>query len=438
MSETPNDKKQNLSDLEDSIQEKTQRALLSVKRRFANPGHSFLILAALTVIITISYMLFTQYAGNDETNEEEYLKNLVTLSDAGYLQLSYKDAPLESRYSRVRINNIKQLIEADLDNLRTPLFRQRVGALEQAAYVLCAQDGKTGNLPMSPPIVVAQLARSHSVEIEIIPNNASISRTERCGGSWTSGLPEQRPSDAMFERKGLVAESIIFFKALDARPGGASDYGHVIKVLKAQKEAEHAVIEDAKAELIAVEDNLSFGFLSSGGEDAWIFHLIVWSWFGVIASSLVGMSTSIIQGKYDGLMFGFVWMKFILAPLIATVVAAVFGAGLTQNEFNLAHQPIFLMFAFFSGFFSERFTETLRMAANAFFAAARVDKDSFDRVTKRGIGRYRPTLPRIAVDRPAASLPSLRTTLEAVGANAIADLAEDRMARKAIREDGNE
>lgn len=437
MNETPHNKSAFLSDLEDEIQEKTQRALLAIKQRFADPGISFLTLAVLTVVIAVGYMLYTQVATNDQAAQEQQLKDFVTLSDVGYLQLSYKDAPLEQRFSRVRINDIKQLIEADLARLRAPLFSQRVGALEQAAYVLCAQDGKTRDLPMSPPATLAQLARSHSVDIELFPGVSERTHAGRCGASWVAGLPDERPADALLERNGVIQESINFFTALDARPGGASGYGHVIAALKAQKAAEDAVIADAKEELVAVEDNLSFGFLASGGKNAWIFHLIVWSWFGVIASSLVGMSTSIIQNKYDGLMFGFVWMKFILAPLIAIVVAAVFGAGLTQNNFNLAHQPIFLMFAFFSGFFSERFTETLRMAANAFFAAARVDKSSFDRVTSRGVDRYRPQLPRIAIDAPAATLPSLRASLEAVGVNAVADLAEDRISRNENKGRGN-
>lgn len=406
-----------LSLREDEIQQQTAAYLLKVKARYADPRRAFWLIAAAFAIVLVSYVLFVALMRPQKIEPEALAKP----SQSFFLNLDYDDAALERSFSRADINDAKRLIEADLERVRNAVFRERTLIMQSAAAALCEEFGGAQALRPQPPYVVEKFARQ-------IPFNQPLYggaylQEGRCGDSWASGVANAAPTQADIQQPSVVRVTAEYLNRLD---DGRSQkrFNATVEELNRQAGREAAILRDAAAELATLEAALSFHFLAAGGDFGWVFHLTVWAWFGVIASTLVGTSSSVLQGRYDGLLFAFVWMKFILAPLISVVVAAIFNAGVTEGDINLAHQPMFLMYAFFAGFFSERLTEIIRQAANTFFAAAKVDKASFERVTGR-VDRFR-SVPKLVTNQVPDSLTSLRSSLEAIGANAVLELVETR------------
>ena len=104
-------------------------------------------------------------------------------------------------------------------------------------------------------------------------------------------------------------------------------------------------------------------------DSGWVWELAFWCWFGVLTNTGFAIISALKKPNYSEEGFKpdfvlFMFPKMLFAPFIAIVVASFILAGLTDFNLSLANAPVFLIFAFFSGFFSERFAEIVR----SFFA----------------------------------------------------------------------
>ena len=187
-----------------------------------------------------------------------------------------------------------------------------------------------------------------------------------------------------------------------------------IALLRNADDLENAAIHRALSQAENLDEQLSFEWLysPSGG---WVFHLLVWSWFGVFAHTLVALSAS-VRAKYGATtktrfgetayeggelyspqIFLLIFPRLVMAPLIAIVVLALAVTELTGISVTVSNLPMFLIFSFITGFASERFTGVIREVVNYFIPRLRISEHRAElaygeeaRARVRALNRNRP------------------------------------------------
>lgn len=391
----------------ETAKSQTRKALLELAKKYADPRVAFRTLYIWFFGVLIVYVVFVLGSNfGVRRSDDGWTERALKLSSIGFLSVEYNDAYLERRFRRDRINEIKDFTEAELSAKREETFDDRRAALLDAALIACRLNRAEG---LPPPPILAGLALGEIVTAESNGARAITCSSGHVGDAIAPKAEAIRRADlgqlvAWFRKERgdrYPAERLDFADPETCAAYRISDgtlTGEAIAVLAAQACNEAAVVADVRDELLALEDALSFSFLKSDGF-WWIVHLIVWSLFGLIANTLAGLMKSLKDDAYNGALFVFFYPKLILSPLIAIVVVALVVYGVFQTPINLAHQPLFLAFSFFSGYASERFNGLLHDAMHGILASQSFDQDKFEQGMKAQRIGFRPA-PKL-IDKPA-------------------------------------
>lgn len=379
-----------------SIKKKTRDALISVADYYASPIRAFRHLVIFGGAVLVGYLIFVLAAHPvfDKSHNVEcqvysascgdtfWPNRGVKQSEVGYMTLDFDDAYLERRFRRDKINEFKDYAQAELNAKRQRLFDARRAALEEAAILVCRYGGDGHTPPLLAGLVLGKNVR---VGASV---TSQLTCTEKSVGAGIE------PTTLAIERADL-AQLITW---LQARGGissvGAIDFGdpaicarleslsgstaaEAIAILARQGCDEAQTIQGMRNELLTLDYAVSFAFLDGTGAK-WILHLIAWSLFGLFANSLAGLMKAVKNNSYNGLIFAFIYPKMLLAPLIAVVVVALVVYGLFTTQLNLANQPMFLVFAFLSGYASEKFNGILQDAAHGILASQKFDQKKLE------------------------------------------------------------
>ena len=151
---------------------------------------------------------------------------------------------------------------------------------------------------------------------------------------------------------------------------------YIIDSITRQIQLEKNVVEQLKQDVLAKDYDLPFLWLYHEGY-GWIFELVFWSLIGVLVNTLFSLSRATrshlpeykAEGServspYSPTRFLLMLPQLCIAPVVALIVGAFVITGVTSVEFNLSNLPWFLIFAFVSGFASERMMGILQASIN--------------------------------------------------------------------------
>jgi len=417
----------------EDIKKKTREALLCVANYYASPVKAFAHLFVFDVIVVVGYAFMViatdptrmpieppeECVGLTSSACDEHTywtRRTVQLSPIGFMLLEYDDALLERRFRRDRINEYKAFAEAEIAAKRPAIFDERLAAIKEAAIYAC-RIGKSSDVATPPLLAGFALGENLAV-------GTGSRRVECTEESIGKGI---EPTGAAVERADLMGLIRWFHirsgatEAFQVRPFADATYcakaklsdgsptGDAIATLARSGCNEAEIVRGLQEELLLLEDSLSFSFLNSEGTN-WIFHLLAWSWLGLFANSLAGLMKAVKDNTYNGLVFAFFYPKILLAPLIAIVVVALVVYGLFELQINLAHQPMFLVFSFLSGYASEKFNGILQDAAHGILSSQKFDINKLNSAMTAPRIPFRAPPPPTIIDSP--------TTLDEYQANA--------------------
>jgi hypothetical protein len=184
-----------------------------------------------------------------------------------------------------------------------------------------------------------------------------------------------------------------------------------ISQLDSLQSTENEIWNETLEQAMNLRDDLSFSWIWIG-EGLWIFELIFWSWIGVIINSMIAILETMRSksdtgvDSYKAEHFVTIVPKFFMAPVMALMVSALVVLGVTEGNISLANAPMFLVFAFISGFASERFTAIVRAAVERLLPRLNVSQSKLEN-TQRWVetGSQSPV-------EEATNLSQLRTSMK--------------------------
>lgn len=173
-----------------------------------------------------------------------------------------------------------------------------------------------------------------------------------------------------------------------------------------------------QAELGSLDSALSFAWLKVEGA-GWVWEVIAWSIFGVIANTIVGLIQAAGAHRYKADEFVLVFPKLALAPLLALVAVALWSSGFSTASVTFVNLPLFLVLAFSLGLATEQLYTALRQAAQWLVARfTALDEDKF-KAAEQGLAYRFVTPPPPAAPTPPANLRQLGELLRATGQAAV-------------------
>ena len=370
-------------------------------------------LALLLILITILgiYILWSfRTSPVMETNWEE----MVTAPSGRFLEININMAGLFKKYRADHIADAKTLADQYLDSHRADAFEARRSTYQRIAVLGChikASSGAGASRSATSPNVISSLLKNQTVYIHLDNGEQSI----------------RVPCSKMFPQKPNVSEDIAIKLTTpqdllawvdNVSNNLCQDCTSLKNDLEASKtylndliNSEDNLIRNARAYFEALDDGLSFDFLLSEDPYVWVIHLIVWSWIGVIVSGFAQIVVKLNNREPAGLNFIFISIRFITAPIIAFVFVATITYGLTDKPVALNHAPMFLIFAFATGYMSESFNLMLRQGLNRLIPSFGLDTAKLkDAADMKAAARRILTRPKSRVNA-VATIPELEKTL---------------------------
>jgi len=185
----------------------------------------------------------------------------------------------------------------------------------------------------------------------------------------------------------------------------------LVEKLQRQDEHEKRVRAEIKAEIKALEPVLSFIWLYHEGA-GWIFEVVFWTWFGVLANSIITIIIVCKEDTYDPYLFSLVIPKFFLAPLLSVVFVSLWAAGVTNEKVTFLNLPWFMGLCFFLGFMTESLYVRLRKFADAFLGGVTEPSGKLPGGPGRDYHQWRHVLADVKDIVKPATLAQLKETLE--------------------------
>ncbi len=301
-----------------------------------------------TMIILIMFVTFYIFVNIFRDIPEKPWKDAFVISPTGYLQLDVKDDILLRFFSPVRSKEIVQKLESAFNKRRDEALASRKNVLNEAGRV-------------ARWISVARPAILSRAGISVVNPDAIQPATDLTYKMADLGMVEEwfvsNRSEYDYQQHGTSVEYVI------------DSIGRQIKL-------EKEVIQQLRLDAIEKDYDLPFMWLYHEGY-GWLFELVFWSVIGVLVNTLFSLSratrsnlpeykTEGAEGvsPYSPTRFLLMFPQLCIAPVVALIVGAFVITGVTGVKFNLSNLPWFLIFAFVSGFASERMMGILQASIN--------------------------------------------------------------------------
>jgi len=360
------------------IASSTAGSVLRISRKFDDIGYAFRFISGFLVALVILYALFAFAAFPRGVVWE----NVASYRSGLFLDVQYDETMLRRFFPDQRVKAVKESADRFLKSKRNVLLEQRRTVLENAAEAACLHGDLRHSLP---PRLLRRLMADEDLKVF---DDDGEEVAVRCG--LTDNLASVSDTELAKAQMNAIVD---YLKLQIGDAGGQAKIylQEALKGIEAHQKAVNSVLEDVKARIRALEYDLDFQWLGSEGA-TWIVHLIVWSWLGLVANTLIGAMKALKENTYSGVIAVFFFPKLILSPLVAIPVIATIAYGITDVNLRLSNQPMFLLVAFSSGFASEGFNGLLQRAVNAILAAGRADSEKL-RATGRAIALVEPSPP---------------------------------------------
>ena len=250
----------------------------------------------------------------------------------GTFAFNFRDDILNRYFARDKINEWKQQQEEKGHRRSLEALGQRRGPILAAAVLVFSTFDRSLALtffPKDPNSSTPEGAITDADYLRIIlPDSIAWLKRELNGRSPSFIPPEKR----------VIVESII-------------------SSLEAQDLRETKSRRDLAEQVTGMKPVLSFDWMLI--DDArWIFEVIFWCLFGVLAKTLirliaVGRLSDNDPKAYNPTEFLLFIPKAVLAPLLAVVVVSWWATGYSEAKINFANLPYLLVFFFSLGFMTE-------------------------------------------------------------------------------------
>ncbi len=291
-------------------------------------------------------------------------QDLARARSAAILQLDVNIAALLGSYRADAVADAVSMAGQYLDFHRDAALGHRRVAYHQAAVLACSL--ALSGLVNSVPPVLADLAQDEIVTVRVDGNQRAVEA--RCGNrlrasSLSSDVLLRTTEPAVIvswlQSSGLLSETGCSF----CTRAQTLELDAVTDVVTQLTQEEARLIGNAIDYLSTLADGPSLDFLASENYE-WLIHLTAISWIGVIIATYANLVVSINDRTPIGLIAVYTMIRFVTAPIIAVVLVASINYGLTNEPMALNHSPLFLLFAFASGYMSESFNLMLRQGLN--------------------------------------------------------------------------
>lgn len=315
-------------------------------QKFNAPVMAYALLVGLFALTVFPYVIWVNFNGDSiedrQKKEQARIAVAVSFQTFGYMQVQVDFAALSKYYRSDKLLARIQIAEEYIDRNRPAYLKSRQVKLTTAAQTAC-QIGAVGAIP---PVLIK------------LAEGMTYSKMQ-------DGVQMMAPCRTVLGQVAGKTEDLVSSANLMTVINWLREYTPIgseqtaLTLMTEQYDAEQAMLEQARRTIGTVNDDLSFAFLESEGY-GWIYHLAVFSIIGVLMRAMLKLVTNTVTAKETGLGVLLVFPRLITAPVVAVVVVATIVYGLSADELNLSHNPLFIIFAFASGFMSESFTNMLK------------------------------------------------------------------------------
>ena len=279
--------------------------------------------------------------------------HVVRLQPGAFLELIIDIPALQRQYRADATSEAVERAENYMFRVRDNALEQRRQTYARTAILAC----EVASWDHTSPSIFAALSRNQFVTVPVDGGERSLK--VRCDEL----LPPQSETEDTLLRSTPPKRVLDWVEKIGEQLPNRS-LEAIETDLHKLVEFERDIVENARNYVRSLSSGLSFGFLYAKKYE-WLVHLLVWSWAGVIMAGFARLVLKIQNREPFGLSFVFVSLRFFTAPIIALVFVATISYGLTSESIALHHQPMFLIFAFASGYFSESFNLMLRKGLNS-------------------------------------------------------------------------
>lgn len=270
-----------------------------------------------------------------------------------YVWAHRKDPPIS------RVKTLFESIEFTSDGTMTPLYKDAVferwfgrgelqslkNRINEKAQIEAQQNARERRDLLGPLQELAQRGLGTSGPIRVVTSGGD----QKTDVEWNSlQLPFVR--DWLKDNIKLLA------------PDKTVDATRLLAALEAQIERENERKERLRSEVHVLDAALSFSWLLIDHSN-WVWEVVAWTWFGVLANTLIALIHSSRDKNYKADEFVLVFPKLLLAPLLSVVCVALWSSGFTSAPVTFVNLPLFLVFSFSLGLVTEQLYDLLRSSA---------------------------------------------------------------------------
>jgi hypothetical protein len=288
-------------------------------RQFRSPTVAFLVLFGLATLSLVPYIILHLSVKPTPFTP----KDAVQIAGDGTFKPQFHEAKLERFFSRLQIVEIEKRISDKTMALSTAAVEQRRDILLPVIHLV-----ETSLTSLGPPAWL----RKDATKI----------------------------TDEELKRVNLTALSTFLTNNLqNISPENRQLATSVVTQVDYLNRTEEQLRQELRSEILGLEPPLSFCWLyvDCGW---WAFEVILWSFLGVIANTVIALILACRKKEYSPAEFVLVFPKVFLAPLLAFIIVALWGTGLSESKINYLNLPYFLVFSFLLGFGTEALYEKLR------------------------------------------------------------------------------
>lgn len=305
-----------------SLARSDERLSSTILRFYDNPMAAMCTTAAVLIALTLIYFMIHLFRADQASPWQD----AIFISDDGAFAVSYRDDVMSRFFSEGETRKLQE--------------RLRVKSTDARANALAERRQHLNGV-----ILLSSTSLSHRAPPGLL------------------GMHGAQPKDSDYLALSLgVAKDWLNAHRAEIEPGKQANLSDALASIERLLVREEATRERLKKEIEALAPPLSFHWLYHS-RTGWLLEVVFWTWFGVLANTLIALILATRQERYSAEEFVLVLPKFILAPWLSVVVVALWASGFSDSEIAYLNLPWFLCLAFFLGFMTESLYAKLRDAA---------------------------------------------------------------------------
>lgn len=317
------------------------------------PLQALYITIFVLVFFTLAYVLLIATEPNDcsEVCQQKKAKSFVSKGiyvDPPTLDIVYLEHQLNTELTPSKIEEIKQTLQKKYGEQKHSLVASRKEVAKFADKLLSDRSGQ---------LFLPEL----SAQVKLYLNQTKQS-------DKVAEFPTQQLYEAFKQRRDDNSLPPFTDQAFAGDSSGQDDLNRLWALLAQQYKREKTYINSVNTYIASMDSYMSFTWLATKD---WLFHLIFWTWFGVLINNAVWLSRLVKNRQeeqdleYSPCVYLTLYPRLVIAPFISIVFLAMVSAGIANFDItNLNNLPAFLVAAFFLGFMSESVTLRMRQLFN--------------------------------------------------------------------------